>query len=54
MNVSKVYEGLAKKELVLAQICKKYNIFLKNIAFIGDDINDLEVLKKVGFSVVPK
>jgi len=53
MNVSKVYEGFVRKELALTQICKKYNISLKNIAFIGDDINDLEVLKKVGFSVVP-
>lgn len=53
MNISKVYEGFVKKELALTQICKKYNITLKNIAFIGDDVNDLEVLKKVGLSAVP-
>ncbi|MCH7647082.1 MAG: HAD-IIIA family hydrolase [Thaumarchaeota archaeon] len=53
MNISKIYEGFVKKELALTQICKKYNITLKNIAFIGDDVNDLEVLKKVGLSAVP-
>ena len=53
MNISQVYEGFIKKELALIQICKKYNITLKNIAFIGDDVNDLEVLRKVGLSAVP-
>ena len=26
---------------------------LNNIAYIGDDINDLEIMKKVGFSAPP-
>ena len=26
----------------------------ENIAYIGDDVNDLEIMKKIGFSVVPK
>ena len=46
-------EGFIKKELALKQICRKYKITLKNIAFIGDDVNDLEVLRKVGLSAVP-
>jgi YrbI family 3-deoxy-D-manno-octulosonate 8-phosphate phosphatase len=25
----------------------------KNVGFIGDDVNDLEVLKKVGFAACP-
>ena len=53
MNISQVYGGFVKKEQALTQICKKYKISLKEIAFIGDDVNDLEVLKKVGFSAVP-
>jgi len=31
----------------------KYNLEYKNIAYIGDDINDLPVLKKVGLSFAP-
>ena len=53
MNVFEVYSGLIKKEQVLTKICKKYKINLNEIAFIGDDVNDVEVLKKVGFAAVP-
>lgn len=53
MNVFKVYSGSIKKEQVLIKICKKYKINLDEIAYIGDDVNDVEVLKKVGFAAVP-
>ena len=54
MNVKKVYDGVLKKELVLEKICKFFKISEKEVAFIGDDVNDLELMKKVGFSVTPK
>ena len=54
MNVKKVYDGIMKKELILEKICKSFKISEKEIAFIGDDVNDLELMKKVGFSVTPK
>jgi len=53
MNVFEVYSGLIKKEQVLTKICKQYKVNLDEIAFIGDDVNDVEVLKKVGFTAVP-
>ena len=53
MNIFEVYSGLTKKELVLEKICKKYKINLDEIAFIGDDVNDIGVLEKVGFAAVP-
>ena len=54
MNVTKVYDGVLKKELILEKICKSFKISEKEIAFVGDDVNDLELMKKVGFSVTPK
>ena len=54
MNVRKVYDGILKKELILEKICKSFKISEKEIAFIGDDVNDLAIMKKVGFSVTPK
>ena len=54
MNVRKVYDGILKKELILEKICKSFKISEKEVAFIGDDVNDLELMKKVGFSVTPK
>ena len=53
MNVTKVYDGVLKKELILEKICKSFKISEKEIAFIGDDVNDLELMKKVGFSATP-
>jgi YrbI family 3-deoxy-D-manno-octulosonate 8-phosphate phosphatase len=53
MNVTQVYSGVLKKEETLKIICKKYKTNLENIAYIGDDVNDLIALKKVGLSAVP-
>ena len=35
-------------------ICKNFKVSPQEIAYIGDDINDLELMKKVGFSGTPK
>ncbi len=53
MNVLHVYDGIQDKFLLLEKICKKYNLKNRNLAYIGDDINDVELLKHVGFSSVP-
>jgi len=37
----------------LKSICQNLKIELSNVAIIGDDINDLEVIKAVGFSACP-
>lgn len=46
--------GIQKKELELPKICKKFNISNNQIAYIGDDINDLSIMNLVGFSACPK
>ncbi len=38
----------------LKEILEKENILLENVAAIGDDLNDLKVLKSVGLSFCPK
>ena len=35
------------------EICAQLNIGLANVAFIGDDVNDVELLSKVGFAACP-
>jgi len=52
--IKDVFIGIKKKELLLPKICKKYKIKENNIAYIGDDINDLKILEQVGLSVSPK
>lgn len=54
IKVSELYSGvLNKKTLLLKKILKKYNVKLDQVAYIGDDLNDLEIMKSVGFSVTP-
>lgn len=53
MKVKKLYDGIIQKEVILDKICKEYNISPQEIAYIADDVNDLELLKKVGFAVTP-
>ena len=49
-----LYDGVQKKEKILVEICKKYKVSSNEISYIGDDVNDIELLKKVGFSATPK
>lgn len=53
MRISKLFDGVKQKELIIEKICKQFNVEYDEVAYIGDDINDVELLKKVGFSAVP-
>ena len=52
--IKDVFIGIKKKELLLPKICKKYKIKKNNVVYIGDDINDLNIMQQVGFSASPK
>lgn len=53
INAVDVLVNVKNKEFELERICKKFSIKKENIAFIGDDINDLEIMKNVGVSTCP-
>ena len=53
MKVYKTYDGIIDKVSILSKICKTFNVKSEQVAYIGDDVNDLELLKSVGFSAVP-
>ena len=54
MNVSKLLMRIKNKESELPKICKFYKIRKNEIAYIGDDVNDIDLLTKVGFSACPQ
>ena len=54
MKVFKIFDGILDKEQVLETICNNLKVTSEQTAYIGDDINDVGLLKKVGFSAVPK
>ena len=45
--------GCKDKVAAVKRICEDHNIDLSNVCYIGDDINDLEVIKMVGFGCCP-
>lgn len=53
LGVEYVYVGPRPKLEVLKEWCSELGITTKEVAYIGDDINDLEVLDAVGFSGCP-
>jgi len=54
MKVKKLFDGVDRKEKVLEKICMQFNVELDELAFIGDDVNDIEIMKKVGVAFVPR
>lgn len=53
LGVSNVYAGTAPKQDILAKWCSELNISFEQVAFIGDDVNDLPIMRIVGFSACP-
>lgn len=45
--------GCKDKATAVKRICEERNIDLSNVCYVGDDINDLEVIKMVGFGCCP-
>lgn len=53
LGVDLVHAGPDQKFGILSGWCKELGIALEEVAFIGDDINDLECIYKVGYSACP-
>jgi 3-deoxy-D-manno-octulosonate 8-phosphate phosphatase (KDO 8-P phosphatase) len=51
MRVDTVYEDVSPKTKVLEKILKKYKLSPEELCFVGDDLVDLCLMKKVGLPV---
>jgi 3-deoxy-D-manno-octulosonate 8-phosphate phosphatase (KDO 8-P phosphatase) len=47
------HQGIVDKADTFKKLAKHYDLKMKEVAFIGDDINDLCVFELAGFSVCP-
>ena len=54
LNIKEVYVNEHNKLKRIQYLITKYKITSENIAYIGDDLNDLEALQYVGLSASPK
>jgi len=53
LNINYCYLGVKDKVKVATELCNELKISLNEVAYIGDDINDIKLLKLVGWAGVP-
>ncbi len=51
LGIREVHQGILNKLEIFEEILQRRSLYYENIAFIGDDIVDIPLLKRVGFSV---
>ena len=54
LGIKYIIQGSKNKKQDLKNLLKELNITFENVAYMGDDLNDLGVMKSVGFSACPK
>ncbi len=53
LKIDYLFQGVTNKIEIFERLLSEVGLDAAEVAYIGDDINDLEVLKKVGFSAAP-
>ena len=53
LQIANVYLGVKDKLKLAKEVCLERKITLDEVAFVGDDINDLQLLTHAGLSAVP-
>ena len=53
LAIPEVHQGARDKLAVMREMVARHGLTLQDVAYIGDDVNDLEVLNAVGFSAAP-
>jgi 3-deoxy-D-manno-octulosonate 8-phosphate phosphatase (KDO 8-P phosphatase) len=53
LKITELHQGVSDKLAVLASLAAAYNITPDQIAYIGDDLNDLDAMSYCGFTACP-
>lgn len=53
LDITELYQGVKDKLAQLKKVAEKFHLTKDQIAYIGDDVNDLECIKYCGFSACP-
>ncbi|MBK9308876.1 MAG: HAD-IIIA family hydrolase [Nitrospira sp.] len=53
LAIPELHQGVMDKLSVIRDMAERHGISLRQIAYIGDDVNDMDALKAVGFSAAP-
>lgn len=53
LHVDYLFQGVSDKVSIAQMLCGELGISLTQVAYIGDDLADVELLKSVGFAATP-
>lgn len=53
LAIPELHQGVMDKLAIIREMADRYGLSLKQVAYMGDDVNDLEALRAVGFSAAP-
>jgi N-acylneuraminate cytidylyltransferase len=51
LEVDELLMGIGDKKAVISRLCNKYGVDAASVAYIGDDLNDVEAISFVGFGI---
>ncbi|MBR3605428.1 MAG: HAD hydrolase family protein [Candidatus Gastranaerophilales bacterium] len=54
IDIKELYMGQKNKVLALQELCKKYKLDLSQVAYMGDDLPDICVLREVALKCCPQ
>lgn len=49
LHINELHQGVTDKLSVVRELAKKYHVSLEEVAYVGDDVNDIPVMEQVGF-----
>ena len=53
LQITELHLGIKDKLAILTQILVNHNLTKDQIAYIGDDVNDIEIMQNIGLSACP-
>jgi 3-deoxy-D-manno-octulosonate 8-phosphate phosphatase (KDO 8-P phosphatase) len=53
LRIKELLLGISEKHLLLEEILERNNVKPENIAYIGDDVNDIKLMELVGLTASP-
>jgi len=53
LKIVDVLQGVRDKVAAMEILLKRHSLTWEEVAYIGDDVNDLQVLKRAGFAATP-
>lgn len=53
LKIKFLYQEVKDKKSLLPSVLAEAGVLAKEVAYIGDDTNDIEIIKEIGFSATP-